>query len=459
MNRISKILLLSLVFMALIVPARVQTTMAQSSPMTFAVIGDYARGGPEETQVANLVKSWNPAFVVTTGDDYYTPAGGSGSTKYDNSTGKDYCPFLGGITTSGTNCPQPGGSPVNRFFPSLGNHDYSDAGVTNNLPTTYLNYFNLPGSGIASTGTSGNERYYDIVQGPVHLFLINSNNSAGQEPDGTTSSSKQATWLKNQLAASTTPWQIVVFHHAPYTSGNHGNSNWMQWPFADWGADVVVTGHSHHYERISRNGIVYFVNGTGGGVLTSCGSPVTGSQYCESTFGAQRVTATDTSLDFEFISANGQVRDNHHIGGAAQPTPQPTIQPTGQPTAQPTLQPTITPTNPPSTGSIHVGDLDRSSVIYSGTWVAKVTITVHNDTHQPAQGVIVTAKWDLGGTQTCTTGTSGTCLIKKTKIPKSTSSATLTITKLTKDGNAFAAVSNHDADGDSNGTMIKVNKK
>ena len=38
----------------------------------------------------------------------------------------------------------------------------------------------------------------------------------------------------------------------------------MQWPFAAWGADAVLSGHAHAYERIERDGIVYFVNGLGG---------------------------------------------------------------------------------------------------------------------------------------------------------------------------------------------------
>ena len=51
----------------------------------------------------------------------------------------------------------------------------------------------------------------------------------------------------------------------------------MQWPFAQWGADAVMSGHAHDYERIVRDGIVYFVNGLGGASRYSFGTPVTGS--------------------------------------------------------------------------------------------------------------------------------------------------------------------------------------
>ncbi len=174
-------------------------TQAQSGSLTFAVIGDYGMDNTPELNVANMVNGWNPELILTTGDDYYAPAGGIDTGKFDESTGAYFCNFLKDISTSGTRCPL-GLAPVNKFFPSLGNHDYSDAGTTNSLPSTYTTYFNLPG--VDYTNTSNTERYYDFVTGSVHFFIINSNNGAGQEPDGVTSTSVQAQWLQNQLAAS-----------------------------------------------------------------------------------------------------------------------------------------------------------------------------------------------------------------------------------------------------------------
>lgn len=142
----------SLVLLAAVLGLATSTTPTSgaTTAITFAAIGDYGMGNSAETSVANLVKSWNPDFVIALGDDYYSPAAGSGDTKYDMSTGKDYCQYLAGIATSGASCPQPGPAAVNRFFPSLGNHDYTDAGVTANLPTTYTSYFSLPGVGVTS---------------------------------------------------------------------------------------------------------------------------------------------------------------------------------------------------------------------------------------------------------------------------------------------------------------------
>src|SRR5437773_4988204 len=83
---------------------------------------------------------------------------------------------------------------VNHFWPAIGNHDNNPSDGY----APYLNYFTLP----------GNERYYTTVQGNVQLFIVNDD---PDEPDGTSSTSKQATWLKNGLAASTAKWKLVLF--------------------------------------------------------------------------------------------------------------------------------------------------------------------------------------------------------------------------------------------------------
>ena len=284
---------------------------AQSGTLTFAAIGDYGMDNAGTAAMAAMVNQWNPDLIVTVGDNYYDAADGTGTEKYDLSTGKYFCSFLNEVTTTGSACPV-GQASVNRFFPALGNHDYSDGGTANNLPVTYLEYFHLPGNGF--TSTSGNERYYDFTGGPVHFFILNSNS---REPHGTDASSLQAEWLQEQLAVSTSVWNVVVMHHPPYASGiGHGSEADMQWPFAQWGADAVFAGHEHNYERILRDGIVYFVNGLGGAVIYPFGTPVEGSaaRYSGS-FGAQRVTASDQAMTFEFYSIEngGTLRDTYTI--------------------------------------------------------------------------------------------------------------------------------------------------
>jgi hypothetical protein len=274
------------------------------SSTQFAVIGDYGNDGPAEAAVSTLVHSWSPDFIVTTGDNNYEF--GTASTIVNN-IGKYYGDYIynpDAPLSERTNS----GLTVNKFFPSLGNHDWISASGTPPLPTAYLDYFTLP----------GNERYYSVTEGPVQIFVVDSGDgtggfSDGFEPDGFSSTSVQAQWLQAQLAQSTAAWKLVVFHHSPYTSGPHSDDPIMQWPFKQWGADAVLTGHDHHYERLIEGGLPYFIDGSGGDALDPFSSNVEpGSQvrYADD-FGAMRVNASDTSITFQFVNTAGTVIDTY----------------------------------------------------------------------------------------------------------------------------------------------------
>ncbi|MDD5110571.1 MAG: metallophosphoesterase [Patescibacteria group bacterium] len=227
---------------------------ATPPPVRFAVIGDYGQAGQAESDVANLIRGQNVDFVITTGDNNYDL--GSAAT-IDANIGQYFHQYIAPYTGS-----YGAGASTNRFFPTLGNHEYYTAGAV-----PYFNYFTLP----------GNERYYDYVWGSVHFFAINSDTN---EPDGITATSVQAQWLRDKLAASTAPFKIVYFHHAPYSSGTtHGSYLALQWPFRDWGADLVLVGHEHNYERVVRDGLTYVVIGNCGKSLYPFASTlIAGSQ-------------------------------------------------------------------------------------------------------------------------------------------------------------------------------------
>jgi hypothetical protein len=273
-------------------PSATLTPTTEDTPIPqvvrFAVIGDYGSGGQPEADVANLVKSWNPQLILTTGDNNYPD--GSAET-IDQKIGQFYhefiSPYSGGYGA---------GAGKNRFFPSLGNHDWNTFQAQ-----PYLDYFTLP----------GNERYYSFTWGPVHFFALDSDS---REPDGVGRSSSQAAWLQEQLVASENSWKIVYFHHAPYSSGLHGPVDWMQWPFAAWGADFVLSGHDHTYERISRDGITYFVNGLGGASIYTFFITTEGSQArYNDDYGAMLVDASESNIRFQFINRQGKVIDDFGV--------------------------------------------------------------------------------------------------------------------------------------------------
>jgi hypothetical protein len=265
----------------------------------FAVIGDYGDGSDNEARVAALVASWNPDFVITTGDNNYLD--GEASTIDDN-IGQYYSAFIGNYT--GAYGP---GSPTNRFWPSLGNHDWDSMGCdASDCSGPYLDYFTLP----------GNERYFDVDFGLLHLYALDSDTS---EPDGAGVNSPQASWLQGKLAASDSCFDVVYFHLPPYSSGQHGSIERMRWPFAGWGADVVLSGHDHSYERLDVGGLAYIVNGLGGRSLY--GFPnvgelppgVTSHVRYNDDYGAMLVTVAENSLTAQFYKADGALIDQYTV--------------------------------------------------------------------------------------------------------------------------------------------------
>ncbi len=269
-------------------PARDGSDVGSSAPtdagtaLRFGVIGDFGSGDSHESDVARLVKGWTPDFIVTTGDNNYP--NGSAAT-IDDHIGKDYSDYIGDYRGKYGK-----GSATRRFWPVPGNHDWR----TDQL-RPYLDYFQLPGNG----------RYYETDLGLVHLFMLDFDR---EEPDGNTADSKQARWLKERLAASKSCFNVVVGHQAPYSSGaRHGSDPKLQWPFREWGADVVFSGHEHLYERLDVGGLPFIVDGIGGAERYEFVKPLPESKVrYRDDWGAVRVSATGAGITYEFFTVKGE---------------------------------------------------------------------------------------------------------------------------------------------------------
>ena len=287
-RRLGGILALLAAITALVTLVPPRPAAAPTAPVRFAVIGDYGLAGPEAAAVAALVTSWAPDFIATTGDNnYYYGA----AATIDQNIGQYYHAYISPYR--GHYGP---GAATNRFFPVLGNHDWETPGAQ-----PYLDYFTLP----------GNERYYDVVRGPVHLFMLDSDWS---EPDGIKVDSVQAAWLRAGLAASSARWKLVILHHPPYSSGSHGSSPVVQWPFEAWGAHAVLAGHDHVYERVTIGDFPYFVNGLGGAGRYNFPARVEGSQVrYAADHGAMLVEADDEQIAFRCFSRGGVLVDTYTL--------------------------------------------------------------------------------------------------------------------------------------------------
>lgn len=134
------------------------------------------------------------------------------------------------------------------LWPVYGNHD--------DRRRTYFNIFDLPENAEAGGLESHTENYYAIDYSNVHFVMLDTQDS------GLSQTGKMANWLKKDLAMNDKPWVIAAFHHPPYSRGTHdsddeSDSNGKMeavreniLPILEQaGVDLVLSGHSHMYER------------------------------------------------------------------------------------------------------------------------------------------------------------------------------------------------------------------
>jgi hypothetical protein len=136
-------------------------------------------------------------------------------------------------------------------WPTLGNHDAgSAASITQS--GVYYDTFTLPTLGQAGGLMSGTEAYYSFDFGNIHYVCLDSM-ATDRSVDGV-----MLTWLRNDLASTKQDWIISFWHHPPYTKGSHDSNtekNCVEMrtnalPILEaGGVDLVLTGHSHSYER------------------------------------------------------------------------------------------------------------------------------------------------------------------------------------------------------------------
>lgn len=141
------------------------------------------------------------------------------------------------------------------LWPTLGNHDALSA----DSPTqsgTYYNIFSLPKMGEAGGLASNTEAYYSFNYANIHFVCLDSEDS-DRSPTG-----PMLTWLRNDLAANKQQWIIAFCHHPPYSKGSHDSDDPTDSegrmrdirenavPLLEaGGADLLLVGHSHGYER------------------------------------------------------------------------------------------------------------------------------------------------------------------------------------------------------------------
>jgi hypothetical protein len=197
--------------------------------------------------------------------------------------------------------------------PAVGNHEYLTDGGTGCDPSNagasgYFNYFG------ARAGTPG-QGYYSYDIGSWHIVALNSNCS---DAGGCSASSPQGQWLANDLATHSNTCTLAYWHIPLFSSGGRANQNsrsfWQALYAA--GADVVLNGHDHIYERFAAQnpsgqrddsrGLREFIVGTGGANHTSIATVAANSEVRDtSTYGVLKLVLHPGSYDWQFVPEAG----------------------------------------------------------------------------------------------------------------------------------------------------------
>jgi hypothetical protein len=243
----------------------------QTVTVTLVGAGDIAKCNADDDEktaqlIGNILGSVStPAQVITLGDNAYSSGTraqfancydnyrlSDGST-YDSSRPAWWGQYKGQWKTStGT-------------MPSLGNHEYLNSTDPSIQSNPYFEYFSAqngfkgPASPVPNDptknqfGLTKGKGYYSYDLGSWHIVVLNSN----CDYVSCNSTSAQATWLQNDLAANATNKQctLAYMHHPLYATGTGGLEPRLKplWQILyNNGADVILNGHDHRYERLAR---------------------------------------------------------------------------------------------------------------------------------------------------------------------------------------------------------------
>ncbi len=261
-------------------------------------------------QTATMTRTATPTSTASSGSVVLVGAGdiSTCNNNNDEATAKLLDTISGTVFTAGDNAYDSGtyteyincydptwGRHKSRTEPVPGNHEYATSGAAG-----YFQYFNnIPA-------------YYAYSLGAWRIYALNS------EID-VSASGPQATWLQSDLAAHPSQCVLAYWHRARWSSGStHGSTSSMQ---AIWqilynaGAELVISGHEHNYERFAEMnasgaatspGLREIVVGTGGMSLYPFGTPLSTSQVrSNSSYGVLKLTLRAGGYDWKFVPVAG----------------------------------------------------------------------------------------------------------------------------------------------------------
>ena len=270
-------------------PAPTPTTPA-STPAVLVGAGDIASCAYTQDSSTGAIVAATPGTVFTLGDN-----------AYDNGTAAEFA-----------SCYDPAwGAVKDRTRPVVGNHEYQASSTA----ASSVAYFG------AAAGEAGKGWYSYDIGTDWHVVVLNSNCTIV----GCGAGSVQEQWLRADLLASTRPCTVAMWHHPRFSSGEHGSdtSTAAFWAalYAD-GAELVLNGHDHDYERFAPQnpaaaadpsyGMRELVVGTGGqGLRPFRSTPAANSEVRSiAAYGVLKLSLNSGGYDWSFLPVGGAPGDS-----------------------------------------------------------------------------------------------------------------------------------------------------
>jgi hypothetical protein len=201
--------------------------------------------------------------------------------------------------------------------PAVGDNEYTGDGCSTSGAAGYFGYFGAAATPRQPTCKSACGGYYSYNLGTWHIVVLNT--ECGKPGvGGCSSSSPQGRWLAADLAANHSACTLAYWHRPRWKDkgGTNGSSSYFVQALYNAGAEVILSGHEHLYERFApqtpggaanSNGIRQFTVGTGGKSRQSLASskPHNSQARQSSTYGVLSLTLRPTSYAWRFVSEAG----------------------------------------------------------------------------------------------------------------------------------------------------------
>lgn len=319
-------------------------TAGTAVPTRIWVIGDAGTGSSGQAAVYNAYRN----YTGSTYTDFWMMLG---DNAYNSGTDAEYQANMFNV--------YPEMMRQSPLWATIGNHDGTSAdSATQTGP--YYDIHTFPKNGEAGGVASGTEAYYSFNYGNIHVIVLDSNETSRS------TTGAMMNWMKADLANVTATWLVAIWHHPPYTKGSHNSDTEtnlieMRQNFLpileNYGVDLVLTGHSHSYERsrfidghyglsstynssFAINGGSGRVDGTGAYTKTAS-MPHSGAVYSVvgasgqvsggtlnhpamflslNELGSMVIDVSGQTMDIKYLNNNGTVRDYFTISKNTTPT-------------------------------------------------------------------------------------------------------------------------------------------